>query len=116
MQTWSRDIGGLLHEFRVHAQLVSSVLLRPDTCSLLTASVGGWVKEWSRGRDLLFKLYVDSPGRVRGMSLMGQNCILCQSPPMLAVWRLHGLYRLFINTGCGLKVMKWVESGRGCWW
>lgn len=113
VQIWSMDKRILLREFRAHLQPVSSVLLRSNTGSLLTASTSGWVKEWSPGGDLLLKFYVDQPGGVRDMIRLGTNCLLFHSPSSMAVWQLPRLSLLFKDTGVNLQVLQRVECGRG---
>lgn len=112
-QVWSRDTRSLLQEFRAHTRSVSTVLLRPSTHTLLTSSPDGWVKEWSCSGDLVLKLFLDDPGGVRNLWPLGEHHILCHSPSSFSVWKLQNLYRMFNEPGCGMQLLRRVESGRG---
>uniref|UniRef100_A0A4W5JPD1 Uncharacterized protein n=1 Tax=Hucho hucho TaxID=62062 RepID=A0A4W5JPD1_9TELE len=113
VQVWSWDTRSLLQEFRAHARSVSTVLMRPSTHTLLTSSPDGWVKEWSCSGDLLLKLFLDEPGGVRNLWPLGEHRILCHSPSSFSIWRLQNLYRLFNNPGCGMQLLRRVESSQG---
>uniref|UniRef100_A0A4W5JL33 Uncharacterized protein n=1 Tax=Hucho hucho TaxID=62062 RepID=A0A4W5JL33_9TELE len=113
LQVWSWDTRSLLQEFRAHARSVSTVLMRPSTHTLLTSSPDGWVKEWSCSGDLLLKLFLDEPGGVRNLWPLGEHRILCHSPSSFSIWRLQNLYRLFNNPGCGMQLLRRVESSQG---
>ncbi|XP_035647211.1 WD repeat-containing protein 87-like [Oncorhynchus keta] len=113
VQVWSWDTRSLLQEFRAHARTVSTVLMRPSTHTLLTSSTDGWVKEWSCSGDLLLKLFLDDPGGVRNLWPLGEHRILCHSPSSFSIWRLQNLYRLFNDPGCGMQLLRRVESSRG---
>uniref|UniRef100_A0A8K9V8J3 Small-subunit processome Utp21 domain-containing protein n=1 Tax=Oncorhynchus mykiss TaxID=8022 RepID=A0A8K9V8J3_ONCMY len=113
LQVWSWDTRSLLQEFRAHARSVSTVLMRPSTHTLLTSSTDGWVKEWSCSGDLLLKLFLDDPGGVRNLWPLGEHRILCHSPSSFSIWRLQNLYRLFNDPGCGMQLLRRVESSRG---
>ncbi|XP_062329661.1 WD repeat-containing protein 87-like isoform X3 [Osmerus eperlanus] len=113
VQVWSRDTRCLLQEFRAHTRSVSTLLLRPNTHTLLTSSPDGWLKEWSSSGNLLLKLFLDEPGGVRNLWPLGEHDILCQALSSFSVWHLQNLYRLFNEPGCGMQVLRRVEGGRG---
>ncbi|CAL8350690.1 unnamed protein product [Lota lota] len=113
VQVWAIAIRRLFHQFQAHKAAVSATQNRPSTQTLLTSSVDGWVKEWSRGGDLLLQLYLDDPGGVRGLILLDQRTVLCQSPQSFSVWRLQNLCRRFTHPGCGMKLLRRAEGGRG---
>ncbi|KAJ7990432.1 hypothetical protein DPEC_G00300260 [Dallia pectoralis] len=113
VQVWSTDTSSLLWEFRAHTGSVSAVLTRPNTRTLLSSSPDGWVKEWSFGGDLLLKLFLDDSGGVHSLLSLGEHCVLCHSRASFSVWGLPDLCRSFSNPGCGMQLLRRVESSPG---
>ncbi|KAL2095306.1 hypothetical protein ACEWY4_010025 [Coilia grayii] len=112
MQVWSYDTRRLFLQFRAHANAVTSVVLLPESGTLLSASTGCWIKQWTRTGDLLLKLHTDMPG-VRSMWKLGKNVILCQSSNSLHVWRLNSVYRSFNDTACSVRVLRRLDCCEG---
>ncbi|XP_019901036.2 WD repeat-containing protein 87 [Esox lucius] len=113
VQVWSSDTRSLLREFRAHTGSVSAVLTRRSTRTLLSSSPDGWVKEWSSSGDLLLKLFLDDLGGVRSLLSLGERRVLCHSPSSFSVWGLQDLCVPFNNPGCGMQLLRRVESGPG---
>lgn len=113
VQVWSCDIRCLFLQFRAHTTAVTSVVLLAESGTILTASTGCWIKQWTRSGDLLLKLHIDMPGGVRSMWKLRKNVIMCQSSTSLDVWRLNSLYRSFNDTACGVRVLRRLECGGG---
>ncbi|KAG5285120.1 hypothetical protein AALO_G00034290 [Alosa alosa] len=113
VQVWSCDIRRLFLQFRAHATAVTSVVLLAESGSILTASTGCWIKQWTRSGDLLLKLHINMPGGVRSMWPLSKNIVMCQSATILDVWRLNSIYRSFNDTACTVRVLRRVECCRG---
>lgn len=113
VQVWSCDMRRLFLQFRAHATAVTSVVLLAESGSILTASTGCWIKQWTRSGDLLLKLHIDMPGGVQTMWQLSKNTIMCQSSTSLDVWRLNSIYRTFNDTACTVRVLRRTEYSQG---
>ncbi|XP_063054012.1 uncharacterized protein LOC134448246 [Engraulis encrasicolus] len=112
IQVWSYDTRCLFLQFRAHPDAVTSVVLMPESGTILSASTSCWIKQWTRSGDLLLKLHTDMAGGVRSMWTLGNNVILSQSSNSLDVWRLNSIYRSFNDTACSVRVLRRLECGR----
>ncbi|XP_044844193.1 WD repeat-containing protein 87 isoform X2 [Mauremys mutica] len=112
VQLWSLETGRQEQQFKAHLSAVTSVVCRPATHTLLTASLDGLLKEWSLGAgELLRRLDLGEP--LFQLSFVTERLFYCRSQHSFCLRTLRSFSQLFSAPGSGLRRLARVPCGPG---
>ncbi|CAM4689235.1 unnamed protein product [Caretta caretta] len=112
VKLWSLETGCQERQFKAHLSAVTSVVCRPATHTLLTASLDGLLKEWGLGTcEPLRRLALGEP--VFQLGFVTESVFYCRSQYSFSLHALRSFYQLFNAAGSGLRRLARVTCGPG---